>query len=166
MEKAYVENLLAHWSANLAGVQIRPSVFYGMVEENISAKQIPRIRISRVFRREGGLISDRRQYLRVKYKQLVFDICGFPICGSFAVSYWLELHDKTVANLFFEIPILGFVLERAFSPATYFNVDADAACQHAVHDSVLSVVDELTHENHLTRLTGQAREPIFADFYE
>lgn len=166
MQPTGIDNLIAHWGATLNGVQFRPSVFFEMVEEEILMRQIPRLQATRVFWREAGLLSARREYLRLVYRQLVFDICGFPICDSFRVSWWLGVNERTVRNLFYEIPVIGGLLEESLSPVTYFEVDAEAACQQAVHNSVLRVVDDLTEQNQLPRLTGLAREPILADFYE
>jgi hypothetical protein len=119
-----------------------------------------------VFLRERGLFSARRQYLRAQHNKLIFDICGFPCANVFSISWWFGTVEKTVANLFFEIPLLGEFLEERLVSVTYFEVDMEATLQHAIHNSVLRVVDELTDQNELPKLVGREREPILKEFYE
>ena len=165
MQYTAVDNLLAHWSTRLPGVEIRPTEFYAMVENEIRIKGIPRIAIARVYYREGGFWSPKRQYLRISYREFVFDICGFPISNSFAVSWWLGTHNRTVASLLYEIPVLGPLLDPAIRANTFYSMDVDAVCQNAIHESVLNIVDELTHENQLPRLNGPDRVPVLSEFY-
>ncbi len=166
MERIGIDVLIAYWNTTLDGVRLQPSVFYKMVENEIAGREIPNLSITRVFLRESGLFSARREYLRVRHKKLIFDICGFPAADSFSVSWWLGAVEKTVGNLFFEIPLVGEFLEERLAPVTYFEIDAEAMLQRAIHSSVLRVVDELTDQNELPRLAGSGREPILTEFYE
>lgn len=166
MERIGIDTLIAHWNTSLNGVRLQPSVFYEMVENEISRRQIPNLLITRVFLREKGLFSARREYLRIQHEKLIFDICGFPAADSFSVSWWLGAVDKTIGNLFFEIPLVGEFLEEQFAPATYFKIDSEAMLQRAIHNLVLCVVDELTDQNELPKLVGREREPVMTEFYE
>lgn len=166
MERTGVDNLIAYWNTTLQGVRLRPSLFFEMTEDEVLSRQIPGIRTSRVFWRESGLFSARREYMRISRRELVFDVCGFPLGDSFTVSWWLGTSERNIRTLFFEIPILGSLLEARLSPVTYYEVDSETAYQRAIHDSILLVVDTLTEDNELPRLTGPEREPIMADFYE
>ncbi len=166
MERTGIDILIAHWNTTLDGVRLQPSVFYEMVGNEIASRQILNLSITRVFLKERGLFSARREYLRVQRGKLIFDICGFPAAHSFSVSWWLGAVEKTVGNLFFEIPLIGEFLEERLAPVTYFEIDAEAMLQRAVHNSVLRVVDELTDQNQLPKLSGQEREPILTEFYE
>lgn len=166
MERTGIDTLIAHWNTTLDGVWIKPSIFYEMVENEMDRRQVPNLFLTRMFLREGGLFSARREYLRAQHNKLIFDICGFPVANAFSVSWWLGTVEKTIANLFFEIPLLGELLEERLVPVTYFEVDAEAIIQHVIHNSVLRVVDELTDRNELPKLAGHEREPILTEFYE
>lgn len=166
MERIGIDSLIAHWHTTLGGVKLQPSVFYEMIENEIARRQISNLSVTRVFLREAGWFSSRREYLRVQHKKLIFDICGFPTADSFSVSWWLGAVDKTIGNLFFEIPLVGEFLEEQLAPVTYFEIDSEAMLQRAIHTSVLSVVDELTDQNELPKLIGREREPVMTEFYE
>lgn len=165
MERTGIDKLISYWNTSLYA-RLSPSVFYEQLEEEIQSEEIPRVRLTRTFWREGGWFSARREYLRVQRDDLIFDICGFPIGNSFTVSWWLGTTEKNVRNLVFEIPLLGVFLEEWLSPVTYYAIDADASFQRATHNAVLRVVDDLTDQNELPRLMEIEREPIMAEFYD
>src|SRR5688500_16248882 len=103
MERTGIDDLIAYWHTSLDGVQLQPSVFYALVEEEILSRQITLLQTTRVFWREHGWFSARREYLRVEYREFIFDICGFPAGPDFCVSWWLGVQERNIKNLIFEI---------------------------------------------------------------
>lgn len=89
--------------------------FYAAVEQALQPRQIPDLLTSRVDWKEGGLLSARREYLRVKRGKLAFDICAAPFGTGFFFSWWLaELppaHGLLYALVIF---FLGFILLGMF----------------------------------------------------
>jgi hypothetical protein len=166
MPQLQIGRVLAHWETMLAGVAISPLAFYAAVERAVATHQIPMVMMARVTRREGGLFSARRQYLRARRRSLVFDVCGFPVGADFQVTWWLGETEPGLRELFGEIPIVGLLLDRVFSPATYYELDAEAHFQHAIHASVLEVIDELTSRRGLRRLPPRERRPVMREFYK
>jgi hypothetical protein len=81
--------VFSHWFHLLDGVQESPQNFYSSLEASIQKRELPDVSISRVRYREGGLFSAKREYLRVRRKSFIFDICGAPFGKSFFVSWWL-----------------------------------------------------------------------------
>ncbi|MFT3784898.1 MAG: hypothetical protein QM770_01870 [Tepidisphaeraceae bacterium] len=45
--------------------------------------------VSHVTRKEGGPLSDRREYLRLERQHAIFDVCGAPFGTGFFVSEWV-----------------------------------------------------------------------------
>jgi hypothetical protein len=165
MERTGIDELISYWNTSVVA-SLPPSQFYERLEEEILSEGIPGIEMTRVFWREGGWLSGRREYLRVRRGDLVFDICGFPIGNSFTVSWWLGTIEKNVRNLILEIPLVGAFLEKGLSPATYYSIDAETSFQRAIHNSVVRMVDDLTDQNELKRLGDIDRVPVMAEFYE
>lgn len=54
------------------------SEFYDRIEADIQERKFPGIEISREEFSEGGALSPRRQYLRIRRERLVFDVCSAP----------------------------------------------------------------------------------------
>jgi len=81
--------VLSHWSLLMEDFQTSALGFYKEVEEALARREIPDIEISRVDSKEGGVASAKREYLRVRRGQLVFDICASPFGKSYFFSWWL-----------------------------------------------------------------------------
>jgi hypothetical protein len=81
--------IISHWYNSIENFQMPPLDFYAFIERAIKSRQLPDAAISRVDWREGGVLSAKREYLRVKRRRLIFDICGAPFGTGFFVSWWL-----------------------------------------------------------------------------
>jgi hypothetical protein len=82
-------NVISHSHHPLENFQTSTMEFYAAVERALAPKQIPEYSTSRVDWRKGGMLSARREYLRVKRGKLVFDICAAPFGTGFFFSSWL-----------------------------------------------------------------------------
>ncbi len=78
--------VLEHWISFAEEFQFSPLAFYDAVEKEISLRQVPGLVMSRVDFAEGGLVSDKRVYLRMLRERLVFDVCAAPFGTRFFFS--------------------------------------------------------------------------------
>lgn len=60
-----------------------PEEFYKSIEQELEVRQMPGLTIERIEHKEGGLLSAKRVYLRIRRERLVFDICLAPFG-----TYW------------------------------------------------------------------------------
>lgn len=158
-------NILARWQTTLEMSVCSPLEFYERVETELLASELPNLQFSNITRNEGGWFSPRRTYLRIRYQKLYFDVSAF-VGGKFLiVGWWLHLETQGIADLFSELPILGFLLNRLSYSDTYFRVDYLEFFQRSIHDSILRVVDELRGQNGLPLLTAEARIPIWEEIW-
>jgi len=79
-------DVLNHWIAFADGFQIPSTEFYVALETELSARKMPSMEMSRIEFGEGGLLSDKRTYLRMVRERLVFDICAAPFGTGFFFS--------------------------------------------------------------------------------
>ena len=77
---------LDHWIAPVEGFNFPPSEFYAAVEKELAALKVPSMEVSRVEFAEGGLLSDKRIYLRMVRERLAFDICAAPFGTNYFFS--------------------------------------------------------------------------------
>ena len=68
------------------GFSFAPQEFYAKVEQELAARKIPGMEISRVPFAEGGLLSDQRVYLRLMRERLCIDTCAAPFGNIFFFS--------------------------------------------------------------------------------
>lgn len=79
-------DVLSHWYALIPGFNTSTKEFYEVVEKELKAREIPGLDISRVEFSEGGLLSAKREYLRMTRERLVFDICAAPFGTEYFFS--------------------------------------------------------------------------------
>jgi hypothetical protein len=79
-------DVLSHWYTLVPGFNTSSQEFYGGVEEELKARQVPGLAMSRVDFSEGGILSDKRTYLRMTRERLVFDVCAAPFGTSYFFS--------------------------------------------------------------------------------
>jgi hypothetical protein len=79
--------VIDHWCTLIPEYQLSSKEFYTEIENILKAQQVPGLEISRVDLAEGGLLSDKREYLRMKRERLIFDVCAAPFGTNFFFSY-------------------------------------------------------------------------------
>jgi len=161
--QASLSLVISHWYQLLEGVQGSPKDFYGTVNKAIEERQIPQAKTSVVQWPEGGVGSARREYLRVRRKEHIFDICGAPFGPSFFVSWWLWI-PPGCAGVLLAIPWVGIFAERLVRPNTYYKVDTALMFQSAVHAAVLEAVDGMTTAKGRRGLSELERKPVMREF--
>lgn len=158
--------IISHWSTMIEGLEASPKEFFDAVERAIQTKTVPNTKHSRVDWREGGLLSAKREYLRIKRKDHAFDICGAPFGNGFFVSWWLGEIPSGFAALMISIPYIGFLFERFIKPTTYYKNDTAGMFQALIHGAVLEVVDDMTKAKGLKMLAPEDRKPKMRDFFQ
>jgi hypothetical protein len=79
----------SHWHHTFEGLQTSTLAFYEDVEAAIARREIPELKVSRVEWGESGVLSAKRQYLRVERRGLAFDVCSAPFGKAQFFSSWL-----------------------------------------------------------------------------
>ncbi|MEN9576483.1 MAG: hypothetical protein RL514_4338 [Verrucomicrobiota bacterium] len=79
-------DVIEHWISFAEDFQFPSSDFYDAIEKELEARKVPGLEKSRVEFAEGGLLSDKRAYLRMVRERLVFDVCAAPFGSRFFFS--------------------------------------------------------------------------------
>lgn len=79
--------VIEHWYSLVSGQQFSAREFYDHIERGIEAQKVPALEISHVDLSEGGVLSEKREYLRMKRERIVFDVCAAPVGVNFFFSY-------------------------------------------------------------------------------
>ena len=162
MARASQAAVISHWYQLVDNLQTSTLDFYRAVEEAIARRQVPNAKTGRVDYREGGVLSAKREYLRVRRRGLLFDICGAPFGGGFFISWWLG--ERSFLTAILELPMVGPLAGFLVRPWTYFKIDTALMFQETVHAAVLEVLDGLTNAQGLRALSEFERKPILREF--
>ena len=105
-------DVLSHWYTLVPGFNTSSQEFYGSVEAELKARQVPGLGMSRVDFSEGGILTDKRTYLRMTRERLIFDVCAAPFGTScFFSCRFAELPSGLKASdVIFVLAAGGFLL--------------------------------------------------------
>jgi len=103
-------SVISHWHHPIENFQTSPLEFYAAVERALQPRQIPNIATSRIDWKEDGLLSARREYLRVQRGKLAFDVCAAPFGTGFFFSSWLTELPPTHGLLYALVIIFGALI--------------------------------------------------------
>lgn len=76
-----------HWYVVNPNFDTITSEFYDAIEYDLKQKEISGMEVSRIEYAEGGMLSAKRVYLRMRRERLVFDVCAAPFGTSWFFSY-------------------------------------------------------------------------------
>ena len=158
--------VFSHWYHLIENFQQPSQEFYSSLEQAIKKRNLPDVRISRIEFKEGNIFSAQREYLRVKRKELVFDICAAPYGNGFFISWWLGEKMGAFLSLLLVIPFLGSLIAKTSRPATYYRLDTTLMFQESVHLAVLEILDVVTDVKGLRELSEAERKPILSDLFK
>jgi len=156
------QEIISHWFTLVDGLKQSSKDFYTAVQEGIEARKMPKVKVSRVEIAQGGPLSAKRLYLRVRRNEHTFDICGAPFGEGFFISWWLFAQPGCLA----QIPGVGWIFRRFVAPVTYYSIDTALMFQSGIHTSVLETLDNITKAEGLRELSDLDRKPILRDFWK
>lgn len=102
--------VISHWHQSVEGLSTSTLDYYAAVEKALRDKEVPELHIERITASESGILSAKREYLRVRYGRLSFDICGAPFGKNFFFSWWLVKRTPGFAALWGCASLIGLSL--------------------------------------------------------
>jgi hypothetical protein len=102
------DEVLEHWISFADGFTLSPQEFYEAVGKELTARKIPSMEMSLVEYSEGGLLSEKRLYLRMMRERLAFDTCASPFGNTFFFSC-RTIHSPPVLRLWHLFAVLIFL---------------------------------------------------------
>ena len=161
-----VSSIISHWHQLLEDYKESSQTVYGLLEGAIGKRNLPDTKVFRIVIHEKGLLSAKREYLRVQGKQHIFDICAAPYGNGFFLSWWLGERPAGCLATLLGIPILGPILSIFSPPSTYFTHNTALMFQDSIHIAVLETVDQMTTALGLRALTEMERKPILSELFK
>jgi hypothetical protein len=157
--------VLDHWVAIHDSLSYSPQEFYETIQKELQARKIPGMELSRQEFAEGGLLSEKRIYLRLLREQLNIYTCASPFgvgyffsCRTVHVPVLVRLWHILAAFLFFGVigGLLVKLLGLAFGViATVLLVFALVGVMRNISTSLFSDLDSLL-----------LKMPVVSTFYQ
>jgi hypothetical protein len=109
------------WHAVLLDFESSTGEFYSEIESDLKKRELMGLELSRVEYAEGGILSAKRTYLRMRRERLIFDVCSAPFGTSWLFS--CRFAEVRVSLRVWELVVmLLFLVAFWFSYAQLFGV--------------------------------------------
>lgn len=82
------DEVTSHWHDSVEGLSTSAKDYFAAIEAALREKQAP-VTPERIEYHESGVLSDRREYLRVSYGRLSMDIGAAPFGRDYFFSWWM-----------------------------------------------------------------------------
>lgn len=152
-----ITHVLSHFGQAFSFCSMSANEFYSLVEKIVITHEFPDVRIKRVNNKEGGMLSSSREYLRIKHKELVYEICAMQFGKDFCITAWLYDIESGL-NTLFKYTWAGNYLSNRAKKRTFYQADQEAMFKFCVHNSLLEAIDSMTSSQGLRKMTDAERQ--------
>ena len=156
----------SNWNTLIDNFDFSTEEFYKHFKKELLSHGVSGITTSSVSLHEGSLLSSRRRYIRVSWKDYQYDICAAPFGEGFFISWWLLNKTSLLKILLTRIPYVGEWFVRRIYPITYYKIDTASMFMTYCQSSVLKVIDNITNDSGIRSLTENERKPILKDVFK
>jgi hypothetical protein len=143
--------------------RLTPLEFYAFVAAAFERRQIVGVEISRVTRLEWNLLSGRRIYLLIRFRDAVCFLSGLRVGAGLFVSWRCSPLPSRTLMVLFQIPFIGVAAEWLFKTPTFYREDAYVAFEQAVRVCVLEATEAFAHRG-ATAVDNEPR-PLLREYY-
>jgi hypothetical protein len=145
IRKMNIKNVHSHWHHMFDTRPFTPLEFYQALLNSILAKGIPNISYDRIMHSEYGLLSAKREYLRITYLEYKVDVCAAPFGKEgFFVSWWLGDSGTPIRDILVAIPKIGKLFEKR--EKTFFEQDTEIMFKEMTATCVKETIEQMTSE--------------------
>lgn len=110
------DTILSNWSVLIDDFDTSGIEFFERVKHNVRAREVPDVRFKEVLYKDGGFLSDRRTYLRIKRGHVAFDLCASPYGTGYFFSWWVQqLGPRYAFLILLGVLVLMFAVIPAFA---------------------------------------------------
>ncbi len=155
----------SHWNTLINSFEYSTEEFYKRYKKELLSHGVSGVTTASVSLREGNIFSNKRRYLRIKWKEFQYDICAAPFGDGFFVSWWLLDRATWIQVLISLIPFIGRWLIRKLYPTTYYKIDTASMMMRYCHQTALRVIDDITDGQGVRKMTEDERKPILNDIF-
>lgn len=133
----------SHWHHMFETVPFKPTEFYDSLKKGIDEKGMEGISFSNITHHEKGILSAKRLYMRVKFREHIMDICAAPFAKeAFFVSWWLGGAGVTFRDVLITLPIIGKLFNRR--EMTFYEQDTEIMFKETIAGCVKQTIEDLT----------------------
>lgn len=155
----------SQWQKSFSNFNFSALEFYELVTKELQSKAIDGIKMGNITLRENTILSAKRVYLKIEWKDLEYNVCCAPFVDATFFSSWLLTKNSFFQIVILKIPFVGLWLFNKIYPSTFFKHDTTSIFTMYVHQVLLDVIEEVTKETGV-RMSEQEKKPIMKSVFE
>ncbi|MBS1619131.1 MAG: hypothetical protein JST76_11465 [Bacteroidetes bacterium] len=129
-----------HWQCSF-DFEFSSEEFYQLVQRIVEEKKIPKVKFSRVFYSQYGMLSDKREYLHIVKGEFIYDVCAAPYGASFFVSMWNVTRPSVLKKLGRKVKWFEPIMDKS----TYYQIDTEGMIKGAIEGAFNEAVREMAN---------------------
>lgn len=145
------KTILSHWHYRFETPPFSSQEFYNGVKALLETKEMKHVGSTSVNYSQGGFLSPNREYLRIQYKEFVFDLCAAPFGTGYFVSWWLGEMGSPARDFLINLAVIGKFFNRR--EKTFFEHDTAIMFKETVSACVKETIEQLTASKGMRKLT-------------
>ncbi|MGV3598041.1 MAG: hypothetical protein ACO1PI_09240 [Bacteroidota bacterium] len=153
-----IRHILEHWIGYFDTVQYSTQEFYGLTEESINQRELPGVKLTRVKFFQDSSLWAKREYLRVRNREFIFDICAAPYGNGFYVSWYMGKRSTLFYRFMIRVPLIGPMIQVLAESKTYYQIDSMAMFRACIKACVDEAVEKISAEKGVRSLASVAGE--------
>jgi hypothetical protein len=140
--KKHIRNVHSHWHRLFTNPPFSPLEFYNSLETVLKSKGIPGVQFQSVTHYEGGILSAKRLYLRIKFRDYIIDLCAAPFTKeAFFISWWLGDTGFTFHDFLRRLPFIGLLFRKRGK--TFYELDTEIMFKELISMGVQETIEHL-----------------------
>ena len=153
------------WQYYIDDFTVEVPELYENVVEAVKNTKCPDLVFRKIVLREAGAFSSERTYLRIRYKNLSYDVCAANFGGGAFFSCRMGEHLLLLRGLLMKIPYVGETVERTLFPQTYYIEDTTAMVNATITKAVQDVINDTLSNEGRREMTSEEMKPILRSVY-
>jgi hypothetical protein len=125
----------------MEGVQLTVKNYYSKLEAMIEEKKMPDVSCSRISLSEGGVLSHNREYLRIRRKDFMFDVCAAPFGTPSFISWRFGERPRGFKALLLWLGIVNAKSLKESGLKTYYQYDTNFTFKTVVKNCIYNSID-------------------------
>jgi hypothetical protein len=162
--KKSIKDYHSHWNTLLDNFSFSTEEFYNLLKEELNSHGIKEMSMVNKSLNEDNMGFSKRRYLCVSWKDYEYFICAAPFANGFFISWHLVYDDSGMKIFISKIPFIGTWLADKLYHITFYKRDTASMFMTYTHQSVLKVIDDITNQKGVRKLTENERTPQVTDF--
>jgi len=136
--------VISRWHHLFDKFQFSVQDFYNEVERGIKERELPGVYIFRTEHPEQSVLLAQREYLRVRYEHLIFEICASPYGKGSFVSWWLYRSVSYFEAKAAQSNSTSAAIYESLATKTMYQMDKATMFKESVHLAVTKAIEVMS----------------------